>query len=745
VSAASRLMLAVALAAASAILAPAPASGGTYNVHQCDWAAGIPSHDFVWQASGTPPLIPHTGSSCGEFGLSARNSSPGVEHTYPSGGYGGWFAYAPAGTAIVHFSGAFGTLAGCCINGLATYAEATQFGDGSGGRSYLFQGNLGNDTWYAPSGLQGPVGRAWNASTSGFVAQRVGFHVQCGPGFSCFQRTTGDLRVRGRSFRFALRDDVPPTLGAADGTLLANRWLRGAHTLTFPGFDVGGGVAGVEAEFDNGTAVGLPAPCASVGGEYVRLQPCPGAHAGAWTVDTAKLPDGQRTVALRVRDAGGAVASGVRSLRVDNNAPLAPRDAAVVGGSGWRAANDFAVRWANPAGQHAPIAGARFSVCRVGGGDCVSGAKAGDGIATLGGLTVPRAGEWDVRVWLEDAAGNAAVAQAATPLRLRLDPDPPSVRFAPSDPAAPSIVTAEVQDLSGLADGAIELKRLGTKVWNPIPTARAGTRLEADVDAARLADGFYELRARAVDAAGNQTVRGGAGRTLPVRTPTRLRATVGKRIEVARRGCRPARAVRCRRSVTVRRQVITAPHGSTAAIRGRLATLAGEPLAGRAVAVELVSRDRTREAAVAQTDVAGRFAFTLPALRSAIVSLRFDGDRGVLPSRRALGVHVPAPVTIATARRIVHGDGRVLFHGRVRGGSISDRGKLVEVQAHFRGRWRTISAVRSRRDGRWRFPYDFRSGAATARYRLRARVPIEAGYPFAAGASRPVRVTVHPR
>ena len=71
-------------------------------------------------------------------------------------------------------------------------------------------------------------------------------------------------------------------------------------------------------------------------------------------------------------------------------------------------------------------------------------------------------------------------------------------------------------------------------------------------------------------------------------------------------------------------------------------------------------------------------------------------------------------------------------------------GKLVEVQAHFRGRWRTISAVRARRDGRWRFRYVFRTTGLRAGYRMRARVPVEAGYPFSVGASRQVRVTVLP-
>lgn len=614
-SALSRLMLAVALAAASAILVPAPASAGTYDVRQCDWAAGIPDHDFVWQAWGSPPLIPHADSNCSEFGLSAR-SAPGFEQTYPSGSYGGWFAYAAPGTVITHFSGAFGTLANCCINGLATRAEATRQGDGSGALAYLFLGDLGNHTWYEPSGPGGPVERDWDASTSGFGADRVGFQVRCGPGFSCLQRTSGDLRVRGRSFRFTVRDAAPPTVGAANGTLLDDRWLRGSQTLSLVGFDVGGGVAAVEAELDDGTVVGSPARCAIVGGEYVRLQPCPVAQAGAWTVDTATLPDGRRAVTLRVRDASGAIATSVRSLRVDNT--------------------------------------------------------------------------------------------------------PPVVRFAPGDPAAPSIVAAEVEDISGLADGAIELKRAGTEAWHPIPTTRVGMRLEAGVDAADATKG-YELRARAVDAAGNQTVREGTGRTLPVRSRTRLNATVA------------------------RRQVVTARYRSRVAVRGRLATIAGQPLAGRAVSIKLVSRDRTRESPSTPTDAGGRFGFTLPALRSAVVTLRFGGDGNVLPSSRQLSVDVPAPVTISADRQLLHGGGRVVFRGRVRGGSIPGTGKLVEVQAHFRGRWRTISAVRTRRDGRWRFHYGFRPGPVTARYRLRASVPVEAGYPFAAGRSRPVRVTVQPR
>ena len=185
--------------------------------------------------------------------------------------------------------------------------------------------------------------------------------------------------------------------------------------------------------------------------------------------------------------------------------------------------------------------------------------------------------------------------------------------------------------------------------------------------------------------------------------------------------------------------------GSLLAVRARLTTRRGRPLAGHSVAVSLVSRDRTVDLPRATTDSAGRFALVMRARRSAAIALRFAGSRQARPASHTLALHVPAPVSIHVTRRRVSGGGRIAFRGRVRGDALPRRGKLVEVQAHFRGRWRTISAVRTGRLGRWRFGYAFQAPARKVGYRFRARFPFEAGYPFAAGASRPVRVTVMPR
>jgi len=655
----SRVVPALAAALAlTCLTAVSPATAGTYTVRQCDWASGNGHHDFVWQSAGVPTVDQYVGSGCGEFGLAVRNSGGGTQRTYPSGAYGGWFAYAPNGTVFTHFSGAFGVLEGCCVSGMASYAEATQQPDGQGGRAYLFQGHLGNDSWYSPSGLQGPVGRSWSSSTSGFDARRVGFHLRCGPGFSCSQGANGDLRLRGRSFDFTLRDDVAPMVGDAAGSLFAGGWLSGVRSLSFPAHDTGGGLSGVEAAFDDGTVLVSPSSCATVAGRYARLQPCPAGRTGEWSVDTSRLPDGARALELRATDVGGLGAGRTHTVHVDNHAPATPRDLALEGGDGWRRSNGFELGWAAPGGQHAPLAGARWRACPAdatpAGSGCVDGERTGAGIVASGPIALPAAGEWNVRLWLEDAAGNSDPETASSPRRLRYDPDPPALRFLPAHPATPARFDVAAYDLSGVTDATVELRHYGSDRWLALPTDRHGSQLIAVLDERRgAAGGVFDLRARAVDAAGNEAVVYGGQRTIaesalpapakPKARP-RARATMRVRKPVARRGSRRPPVRRWGRG------------------QRRLAVSGGRP---------------------------------------------------------------------------------VLFQGRV-GRPVPRHGKLVEIQAHFRGRWRTISAVRAGRGGHWRFRYVFRTTGRRTAYRLRARVPVEAGYPFAAGASRPVRVTVLP-
>ena len=80
--------------------------------------------------------------------------------------------------------------------------------------------------------------------------------------------------------------------------------------------------------------------------------------------------------------------------------------------------------------------------------------------------------------------------------------------------------------------------------------------------------------------------------------------------------------------------------------------------------------------------------------------------------------------------------------GRIATGRIPPAGKLIEVQVFVRGRWRTFATTRSARRGSWHYDYRFDGTRGVQRYRFRARIPQESGYPFATGRSRVTQVRV---
>jgi hypothetical protein len=121
------------------------------------------------------------------------------------------------------------------------------------------------------------------------------------------------------------------------------------------------------------------------------------------------------------------------------------------------------------------------------------------------------------------------------------------------------------------------------------------------------------------------------------------------------------------------------------------------------------------------------------------------GTSLALPAERELVLQVPAVSTLRASRRRARNGQSVLFRGRVRSGPLPALGKLVEIQAHFRSKWRTFSTVHTDHAGRWRFRYRFGGTAGRVRYRFRALLPPEAGYPFERGRSRTVAVTVRGR
>ena len=78
----------------------------------------------------------------------------------------------------------------------------------------------------------------------------------------------------------------------------------------------------------------------------------------------------------------------------------------------------------------------------------------------------------------------------------------------------------------------------------------------------------------------------------------------------------------------------------------------------------------------------------------------------------------------------------VTFRGRLEGGPSRAGGELVEIQVSQRGKWRTFAQPRTEASGRWRYQYRFETVSGHARFRFRARIRRQAGYPYVTGSSR---------
>ena len=220
----------------------------------------------------------------------------------------------------------------------------------------------------------------------------------------------------------SLNDPSAPTLtGGPNGPLWrAEGYHRGTEVASFGGSD-NTGISEAAWFIDGRQQTQDRGPC-----DYSRPVPCPNmAPDTPHAVNMAAFRDGQHELQAVVKDAAGNQGTvGPINLNVDNTSPGAPGDlAAAPAGDG-----SFAVTWANPGEQFAPIAKAHYQFCPVGpgAGACqVEQTAAGDNISSIGGLRLPAPATWSLTVWLEDAAGNVGNGNSAS---LPLGPGQTGVR-----------------------------------------------------------------------------------------------------------------------------------------------------------------------------------------------------------------------------------------------------------------------------------------------------------------------------
>jgi hypothetical protein len=84
----------------------------------------------------------------------------------------------------------------------------------------------------------------------------------------------------------------------------------------------------------------------------------------------------------------------------------------------------------------------------------------------------------------------------------------------------------------------------------------------------------------------------------------------------------------------------------------------------------------------------------------------------------------------------------VRFTGKVKGRPYPSKGKVLDLQAYYRNRWRTFATPRADRHGKWSYRYRFEATRGSVLYKFRVRVRATSDYPYELGYSKVTKVRV---
>jgi hypothetical protein len=719
-----------------ALLSPRPANAGEYTIYACQAdEAGYVSSAFQnfatrgmkWRRACDP-------RGKGLRGLVTANVPRAGQ--VEKGAQSGFILDAPPGTTFSHFRWSGQARRRDCRYALQLFAQRP---DGSPIPMKNVRANRGCPRPGMAQASGAPFPRAYDLGGATRIVQRV---VCVGSPKHQFCSARGRNYIRTFSAEATVVDGIAPSVGVAqDSPFTRGEWVRGKQGFDYEASD-NVGIKSTTALISGGSRGSDSQSC-----DYSQRIPCPSGR-GVIGLDTTEAPEGSQPLTVVAEDAAGnRTESAAVTVRIDNAAPGAI-PVGVGGGETWRNANDFDVAWANLSeGDRAPITAAHFHLCRAGGNECVNGDRAGAGIAAIENLAVPSPGEWELRLWREDAAGNQQSANASQPVKLRFDPEPPQLGFENPTAADPTRVSVFVTDrISGLAGGGIEISRAGSGSWQVLPTTQEGDRLVTRVDDASLPPGDYELRATAHDQANNL---GGTDRRLdgqpmrlrlPLRVATAMKAGVVEKRTVTRKG----KKGKVRRIVLEPRAKVS--FGRKVHLGGRLVNQAGHALTDAKVSVYSRPKGGTEQlVGTVETGSSGRFSYTVEARASQRFRFVYPGTATILPTEGTATLLVKGTSTFSVKPKHVLNGHSVAFSGRVKGRPLPEAGKLLELQVRFTSGWQTFRTVRTKEDGTWRIPYLFDRTCGEPEFDFRAHLAGEAGWPLETGNSRTLTVRVKGR
>jgi hypothetical protein len=643
-----------------------------------------------WQAGGYSAAGNGNGNNCPWGGL---HTEMYPSTTIPLGATVGWTYLAPPNTRISRFVSEYAGWTKLYDNVNRGLIEVVD-GAGHNGLTYTDgQATVSNKRTIDWGGL------STNAIMARVLCDGPDGHQGCSGSVGWFSLFDPKLY---------LADDLPPTAGAAAGSVTTDMTLKGGEGLSYSASDAGGGIARLRLYVDGQvTAVDHVIDtnnghCQLNGTEngtwiFSWPKPCPGFVNTEETVDTTAIADGQHALTFKVVDVAQREATlWTGSRLVANHPPVntqlplyADQDPAVnpavghvitVSSDGtWTGPNlNISRSWVQCDG-HGTIASCAAIPGAVGLSYTPTAADVGHRLRLL--VTATNLAD-SVTVY-SSPTGIVTAPSSAEPITPKPDPgangndgsdgkdgtSPPASGNAPAAPLLPVI-------------------SIGTTVEHTFRGRIAGEPVGAACPQDRATLKFEHVR-------GGQ-VKLGFGKPSTVQVQLTC-TTTGKAIEAAQ--------------LDVATRV------------GRKAAVAAD-----------VSTDGAGHATLRLAKGAGRMV---------TVGYRMYADDPIARATATLKVVVNGKVVLKANRRHLHNGQAVTLRGALRGGEVPARGVTLAVQWKDGHRWRPFAQIKTNRKGSFRYAYKFTRTSGRIIYALRVQVTKgQVDYPYLATASKPVKVTV---
>jgi hypothetical protein len=190
---------------------------------------------------------------------------------------------------------------------------------------------------------------------------------------------------------------------------------------------------------------------------------------------------------------------------------------------------------------------------------------------------------------------------------------------------------------------------------------------------------------------------------------------------------------------------VTVGFGKGAEISGRLETNAGDPVPGAALCIKMATigvDPSAQTVASVVTGAEGTYEYKVDPGpdRRIVIGYRYDSRQVA----RDVRYYAHVAPTLKSSPPVLRNGESVHLWGRLPGPRAGRRVVVMQANAPGSRRWITFRRATSNAKGAFRSDYRFTSTTRRTRYRFRALVPSQAGYPWVQGHSKPVSVLVTP-